>query len=159
MKVSDFMSANVTSVTPTTPLNSVFSVIFQKKINAVPVVDAKKKLVGIITKDDLLQMFYPNMIDFLSEFTDSKEYQEMEKKLPELKNKKAADVMCARVIFTRYDTPAMRALSRMLSQRVNQLPVLDDTDSVVGMLTKGDVFSMLFKKSHPPKAHAKAKSK
>ena len=58
----------------------------------------------------------------------------------------AKDVMCPRVIFTRVESPAMRALSRMLVRNVHQLPVLDNNDRIVGMITKGDIFDALFRR-------------
>lgn len=151
MKVIDVMTPLVASVTSDTPIKSVFEIIFQKKINAVPVTDKKKKLVGIITKEDLLKLLYPNMIDFLGEFEDSGSYQEMEKTVPELKNKRAEEVMCTRVIFAGSETPAMRALSRMLAQRVRQLPVVDEEGQVIGIITQGDVFYRLFQTSQKRK--------
>ena len=42
--------------------------------------------------------------------------------------------------FSRESTLVMRALSRMIVRHVDQLPVLNDEDEVVGVITKGDIF-------------------
>lgn len=152
MKVLDIMSDAVVTATPKTPLDTVWKILFQNKVNALPVVDDKKKLVGIITKEDLLKKLYPDYIDLVEDFTRASDFEEMEKKMSNLSDYTAEQVMNTRVIFTRSDTFIMRALSRMIARRVNQLPVLDDEDRVVGMVTKGDIFYALFKKHSKKKA-------
>jgi len=55
--------------------------------------------------------------------------------------------MCRSVIFARETTLVMRALSRMIVRHVDQLPILNGDDEVVGVVTKGDIFYSLFKKN------------
>lgn len=145
------MSANVVTTSPETLLSDLWSMITQKKINAIPVVDAKKKLLGIVTKEDLLQSLFPEMGDFIDDFMGEGDFEEMEKKISEKSSVKAKEIMNSKVIFTRADTPVMRALSRMIVRSVNQLPVLSDADEVVGVVTKGDVFYALIKGSEAKK--------
>ena len=147
MIVSDVMSKKITLVKPDTSLRELWKTIFIHRVNAVPVVDGKRKLVGIISKEDMLKLLYPNYEDMLDDLFTSHDFEEMEERIKELNMKKAKDIMCKRVVFTREDTQIMRALSRMISRRLNQLPVLSrKNDTVVGMVTKGDIFRALFKK-------------
>lgn len=146
MKVCNVMSSKVFTVSLDIPFRELWKTIFSHHINAVPVVDKKKHLLGIITKDDIMQKLYPDYADFIDDFFSVVDYEDMEKRIDELGSMKAKDFMCRHVIFTREDTPVMRALSRMITRSINQLPVLcraDDT--VVGMVTKGDIFSSMFK--------------
>jgi CBS domain-containing protein len=69
----------------------------------------------------------------------------MEKKVRNIGQKTAGDIMKRRVIFTWEETPLMRALSRMIVRHVDQLPVLSQDYKVVGMITKSDIFDELFK--------------
>ncbi len=147
MVISDVMSKKVTLVKPDTSLRELWKTIFIHRVNAVPVVDGKRKLVGIISKEDVLKLLYPNYEDMLEDLFTTYDFEEMENRIHELNVKKARDIMCKRVVFTREDTPIMRALSRMIARRLNQLPVLSrQYDTVVGMVTKGDIFRALFKK-------------
>jgi predicted transcriptional regulator len=83
----------------------------------------------------------------LEDLFTSYDFEAMEERVHELNAKKARDIMCKRVVFTREDTQVMRALSRMIARRFNQLPVLSrKNDTVVGMVTKGDIFRALFRK-------------
>lgn len=147
MIISDVMSKKVTVVKPDISLRELWKTIFKRRVNAVPVVDAKKKMLGIITKDDILKLLYPDYEDLVEGLFSSYDFEEMEDRIHELNTKKVRDLMCKRVIFTREDTPIMRALSRMISKGVNQLPVLSRTsDTLVGIVAKGDIFRALFKK-------------
>lgn len=110
-----------------------------------PVVDQHKKLLGIVSKEDLLKKLYPNYLDLVDDFSKASDFQEMEDKVKDLIYVSAQEIMNTHVIFTRGDTPVMRVLSRMIAQKVDQLPVLSDDDIVIGMITKGDVFKGLFK--------------
>lgn len=147
MMIRDVMSKEIALVKPDTSLRDLWKSIFIHRVNAVPVVDGKRKLVGIISKEDVLKLLYPNYEDMLEDLFTSYDFEAMEERIHELNNKKARDIMCKRVVFTREDTPIMRALSRMIARRLNQLPVLSRKDDrVVGMVTKGDIFRALFKK-------------
>lgn len=145
MKVSDVMSNRVVTVSPKETYKTIWSTFLTHKINAVPVVDSQKKLLGIIVKEDLLKHLYPNYLDLVNDFSEASDFEEMEGKIQDMADVRAEDIMNKHVVFTRAETQAMRALSRMIAQRVNQLPVLTGHDEVVGMVTKGDIFKGLFK--------------
>ena len=145
MKVADVMSRRLTTVDADRTLRELWRIIFHKHVNAIPVIDKKGKLLGIITKDDILHLFYPDYEDLVEDFFAVSDFEEMENRIDELGSKRARDIMKKRVIFTREDCPIMRALSRMIVRNVNQLPVLSVDDVVAGMLTKGDIFYALFR--------------
>ncbi|MDP1722930.1 MAG: CBS domain-containing protein [Candidatus Gottesmanbacteria bacterium] len=147
MIIRDLMSKKLTVVKPDTTLRELWKSIFSHHINAVPVVDKKQKLLGIISKEDMLKLLYPNYEGMMEDLFTNYDFESMEDRIHELNEKKARDIMGKRVVFTREDTPVMRALSRMIARRLNQLPVLSrKNDTVVGMVTKGDIFRALFKK-------------
>jgi CBS-domain-containing membrane protein len=144
MRVAEVMSKDVETVSPATSFRDLWQILISKKYNALPVVDATRRLVGIVTKEDLLGSLYPDYREYIEDFASASDFQAMENKLKEMANTKARDVMCRRVIFTREKTLLMRALSRMIARHVNQLPVLSENDRLVGIITKGDVFKSLF---------------
>ncbi len=148
MKVREIMSSGIITAGPDTTFQELWKLIIKRRINALPIVDKKKQLIGLVTKDDLLGALYPNFQQYLEELTTISDFEAMEDKVRDVAGKRAKSVMCKRVIYTREETPIMRALSRMIVRRVNQLPVLADKngDIVVGMVTKGDIFSALFRK-------------
>lgn len=139
------MSRRVISATPKTTFRELWRLIFRRHVNALPIIDASNKLVGLVTKEDLLASLYPDYHTYLEELTSASDFEAMEEKVRDGSSQSAVDIMCRRVIYTRVDTPIMRALSRMIVRRVNQLPVVSDDGKVVGMVTKGDIFRALFR--------------
>lgn len=146
MKVHNIMSSRVVTARPDFTIRELWKLIFVKHVNAIPVVDAKRQLLGLITKEDILRALYPDYQQYFEDITSLKDFEEMESKVVELARKKAKDIMCRKVIYTRVDTPIMRVLSRMIVRSLNQLPVLSEKNEVIGMVTKGDIFYALFKK-------------
>ena len=53
--VQDVMTAHPIMVTPETPITKASSLMIGKRVNRLPVIDENKKLVGIITREDLLK--------------------------------------------------------------------------------------------------------
>lgn len=146
MKVSDVMSRSTFFVSPDASFKALWRSIFKNKINSLPVVDKKKKLLGIVTRENLLEKLYPDYSDLFASENDIPDFEEMETKILELSSLKAKDVMSKRVIYTQEQTPVMRALSRMIVRRLNQLPVLSEKEVLIGMVTKGDIFYAMFRK-------------
>ncbi|MCX8009179.1 MAG: CBS domain-containing protein [Patescibacteria group bacterium] len=107
MKVHDVMTHTVVTVLPKASIKEVWKTLFQSKVNALPVVDEKKKLCGIITKEDLLKKLYPDYIDLVEDFSQASDFEAMELKFDALSDITAENLMNSRVIFTRADTLIM----------------------------------------------------
>lgn len=55
MLVQDVMTSEPITVTPNTPISQAANLMLEKQINRLPVVDEASKLVGIITRGDLVR--------------------------------------------------------------------------------------------------------
>lgn len=146
MIVSDVMSTKVVSVPLTAKYKEVWNAFVKHHLHALPVVDTKNTVVGIVTEADLLQPVYPDQSQFSEEFSASTTFEDMEEKLKDLTKLTAQKVMSRRIIFSRPDTPILRALSRMLIRKIRQMPVVDDEKGLVGMVTKRDIVDALVKR-------------
>jgi CBS domain-containing protein len=150
MIVAQAMKKIVITAFPSTTLRELWHIIFVRKINSVPIVDQHQKLIGIISKDDLLTHLYSNYEEYISDFETAADFDAMEKRVKNIGKMTAGEIMKREPVFTRTNTHIMRALSRMIVRHVNQLPVLSDDDKLVGIITKGDIFKVLFKKRLSP---------
>lgn len=159
MIVADIMSKTMVTVSSDTPFKEIWAKIFSKKIHSLPVVDKNKKLIGLITREDLLKPLYPKYQDVMENLETMSDFEEMEERIEEMVTLRARDVMSKKVIFTRESTLIMRALSRMIVRDLAQLPVVREDDVVIGIVTKGDVFYSLFKKHFARKKSGAAKKK
>ncbi len=145
LRVSQIMSSRVITTSPDTKVPQIWKLIFSKKIHGLPVVDKNKKLLGIISEEDILSRLYPDISEVVENFSTGFMPEDLDEKLAAIKHLTARDIMNRRVIYARPETLIMRALSRMIVRQVRQLPVLDDDDRVIGMISKGDIFDNLFK--------------
>ena len=145
------MSKDVQTITPDTSFRDIWKKIFSTHMHTLPVVDQNQRLVGIITRQDLLTKLYPNYQDVLEFLETPQDFEAMESRIRDLAPIKVRELMSTTVIFARESTLVMRALSRMIVRHVDQLPILDNDDKVVGIITKGDIFYSLFRKNYQKK--------
>lgn len=145
MNIKSLVKKKIVTTLDTSTLRDVWTVIFKKNINAVPVVDKKRHIVGIICREDILHTLYPDYQEYVDELLSSDEVSQPDKKLREILSFSVRKIMQKNVIFCRPDTPVMRALARMIARRVDQLPVLDEKNRLIGVVSKGDVFKLLYK--------------
>lgn len=147
MTTKEAMQKKFVAVSPQSTLKTIWPNIFKQNENAVLVTDAKKKLLGILTREDIMETLYPDYSEYVDALINTDSFSSVHGKLSKVLQIKASAIMKRQVIFTRHDTPVMRALARMLARRVDQLPVLDDKNKVIGMLRKKDIFNLLYKKN------------
>ena len=141
--VKSFMKKKVLSVSPDTSLEEIWSLIFKKGIHALPVVDKKQILVGIISEEDLLSQIYPEYSEIIADINHF-DVSSLENQFKKLRKLKAKNVMNKTVFTTEEEASIFLALSRMLMLQVRQLPVVNKKRQVIGLISKGDLFDYIF---------------
>ena len=127
MSVRDRMSRTVTTVLPETRLGVAATLMRDRGIRHLPVVDALGHLVGIVTARDLRQALFAPAVQ--AEGTD----------LPALLAAlTVGDVMTRGVVSVRAVTPIRDAARVMHERRLGALPVVEG-GRLVGILTETDV--------------------
>jgi CBS domain-containing protein len=118
MKVRDLMHKGVEIMTPDTPVTRLAKKMREKDIGAIPV-GSNGKLVGMVTDRDITVRAVANAKD-LTQLT-------------------AQDVMTKGVVCCR-DTDKVRdVLEAMENKQIRRVPVTDDNEQVVGMVSLGDI--------------------
>lgn len=133
VKVREWMTSPVVSVSPTTPISNAHQIMKENGIRRLPVVDGER-VVGIITIGDVREAS-PSDATTLSIW-------ELNYLWAQLTVEK---VMSHKVITIKQDKPILDAAESMLNNKVSGLPVLDDGGKLVGMITESDIFRMLIK--------------
>ncbi|MBD3347796.1 MAG: CBS domain-containing protein [Candidatus Eisenbacteria bacterium] len=151
MKARDYMSGDVVSVGRAANMAEIVDVLNKHKISGVPVVDGEERLLGVVTHEELINIFIPHyfsMFDDLAFLDDleSIETQTMSQIEPTLFL--AEDLMVADPVTVGPDTSIMKAAALLLNKRLVFLPVVDRDGKVVGILNRGDV-SRAFTTSQP----------
>ena len=130
--VQDWMTKDVIAVTPMTSLPEAHQIMMNEEIRRLPVVDDKKKLLGIITLGDV-RGAQPSPATSLSIW-------ELNYLLSNLKIK---EIMTPDPFTLNVDATIGEAARTMLEHRVSGLPVVDDQGVLVGIITESDIFSMV----------------
>jgi CBS domain-containing protein len=125
VRVRDVMASPVVTVAPDAALKEVASLLVERRINAVPVVDAGDRLIGIVSEADLLSLETGQVAAAGGAPPHS-----------------AGEVMRQSVYTLTGDTEATAAARLMLRHRLKSVPVVDG-DRVVGMVTRRDLLRLL----------------
>ena len=125
MRVRDVMASPVVTVGPGAALKEVASLLVERRINAVPVVDAGDRLIGIVSEADLLSLETGQVAAAGGAPPHS-----------------AGEVMRQSVYTLTGDTDATAAARLMLRHRLKSVPVVDG-DRVVGMVTRRDLLRLI----------------
>ncbi len=128
MKVSDFMSKNLIYISPETTLTEAKALMTKEKVNKLPVLDKSKKIVGIVTKNDL-QKASPSAVSTLDIY-------ELGYVLSKLKVEK---FMVKNVVTIDSDEVIEEAARVMADSKVGCLPVMHD-GYLTGIITETDIF-------------------
>jgi CBS domain-containing protein len=129
--VKDWMTSPVITITPDTTLSDAYSLMMQKAIRRLPVVE-HGKLVGIVTLGDLREA-RPSPATSLSIY-------ELNFMLSRLT---IDQLMTHNPFVVRPETRIPDAARIMLTRKVSGLPVLDEDGKPVGIITESDLFRML----------------
>ena len=131
MQIREWMSRDVITVTPETSLFKAAKLLKEHDIRRLPVVDEKKRLVGIISDRDV-RAASPSRATTL-------EMYELMYLLSEIK---VRDVMTASPISISPEQTVERVALLMEEKSIGGLPVVDENNTVVGIITDHDIFKV-----------------
>jgi len=129
MLIRDRMTRNPVLCSADLSVTDAFDLMKKSRIRRMPVVDTHGKLVGIVSDKDLLRVT-PSPATTLSAY-----------EIPYLLSKvKVSDVMTKKVITVAEETPVEEAARIMVDNKIGGLPVVNESDVVVGIITETDIF-------------------
>lgn len=147
--VQDIMEKNVVSVRPETPLVEAAKILAEHKFDGVPVVDAKNRLIGILTEYDLVsrgsaihlptfQMILQNIGVF------KKDQAAFSKEVGEVASLTVKDVMNDDPLTLWGNATYEETVAAFRDHhRVNPIPVIDENRNVIGVVSRFDVLKPL----------------
>jgi CBS domain-containing protein len=137
LPVSAVMTQQVSAVAPDAPALDVIELLLGKLFKAVPVVDAQRRVVGIVTETDLLEKAgMPARLAVAGRLG----ADDLRALLSQIRHEKTAgDIMTAPAITARADEALGHVVQRMLERGLRRLPVTDAEGRLVGMISRVDV--------------------
>src|SRR5690349_8430075 len=145
MRARDVMSAEVTTVADTAPLLDALKMLINGGSSALPVVDGKGGLVGVLTEYDVIQ----HVLDGERAF-DLQAHLEAHGALPEVYARALAapvsSLMTRPALSATENTPLKDVADMMVKHRVHCIPVVRDAE-VVGMVRRVDLVRALLSRT------------
>ncbi len=128
--VKNWMTAEVITVVPDTPLTEAHRLMTDNNIRRLPVLK-NNRLVGIVTRGDIREA-EPSTATSLTMW-------EMNYLISKLKVK---DVMARNPVSISVNATIAEAAKLMLAHKISTLPVMDNK-KIVGIITESDIFRMI----------------
>lgn len=150
MRVKDYMTKEVISISPSTGIKDIFRILRERNIGGAPVVDKERKVLGMVTKNELLTVIIPDYFDMIGDFLFIDDFGALEEeleRLPELKLFIAEDLMIRDVVTVNEDASLLKVPALMDKYNVNRLPVMDKNNKLIGIITKMDLCRAYFSNS------------
>jgi CBS-domain-containing membrane protein len=146
--VADVMDTTAPTVSPTTPLTEVLTLLASARVKRVVVVDADRRVVGIISDSDVIARMDPETHPGLLEQLVSKlplgvASEEARAHLQRARGKTAADLMTRDVVTVTAEAPIDRALALSADTHIKRLPVVDGEGKLLGLVGRTALLSAL----------------
>ncbi|MDJ0577054.1 MAG: CBS domain-containing protein [Xenococcaceae cyanobacterium MO_234.B1] len=145
--VADIMTPNPISVTPKTPLKEAITILAEKKISGLLVIDEQGKLTGMISESDLMWqetgVETPPYIMLLDSVIYLQNLSRYEKEIHKALGQTVEDVMSDRPITVQSHQSVREAARLMQDKKIRRLPVVDREGKIIGIITQGDIVRMM----------------
>lgn len=127
IKVSDYMSKNLTTFKPDQSVMEVMNVLIKNKISGGPVINEKNELVGIISEGDCMK-----------QISESRYYNQP------MENMKVEQHMVKEVETIDGEMNVFDAAEKFLSSKRRRFPIVED-GKLVGLISQKDVLKAALK--------------
>jgi CBS domain-containing protein len=138
MKVRDVMTKEVVTVHSGSSLTAAATLMVQKKVSGVPVLDVHDKLVGVLTEADFLSAMNLEQ----SAVTDTLETVVRKRRARKGMGTIVDDIMTKSPITIREDETLRTAVTMMDTNRIKRLIVTDDESRVHGVVSRADLIRL-----------------
>ncbi|WP_220213770.1 STAS/SEC14 domain-containing protein [Streptomyces shenzhenensis] len=139
--VGEVMTRDVVTVRPDTPFKEITSVLATHGISAVPVADARGAPMGLVSETDLLR----KQVDQPDKYGEQAAPPEWPHERAKARAENAAGLMTTPVVTAHADWPVAQAAREMDRHRVRRLLVVDDTDRIIGIVSRSDLLRVFLR--------------
>ncbi|MEU8547671.1 CBS domain-containing protein [Streptomyces roseoverticillatus] len=139
--VDELMTRNVVRVRPDTPFKEIVKELAENDVTAVPVVDTGGRVVGVVSEADLMRKSADQPDPFGRVPVPNLEAWERAK----AEGARAEELMSAPPVCARPDWNVVETARLMAAQNVKRLPVVDETDKLVGIISRADVLRVFLR--------------
>ena len=143
LHVKDVMTKDVISVTKFESIVHVATILSEKNISGIPVVDKEKRVIGIITQADIL-----SIVGIRREHTLKDLLKHMlGEPLPQRRiGDFVGDIMTSSVLTMKAESNIAEVARIMDEKKIRRLPVVDDKNMLIGIISRADILRAVIRK-------------
>ncbi len=150
MKACDIMTKDVITARETDNIEKAVELLLNNKIGGLPVIDEERRVVGLVTETDLIykdkDVRIPPYISLLGGYIFLKSIKKFEKQLEKMSADKVSKVMSGPPICVHEHDEINIIVDKMIENEVNRVPVTNDEDKLIGIITRSDILKSMYKK-------------
>ena len=140
MEISKWMKRNVVSIPETSTVREAAAVFVKHHIGLLPVVDKKKKLIGVVGLQDMLALELPDFVNFIADVDFVHDFGAVETTRPPAKTlDKSIKTLMKPAISVPEDTGLLRVSALMLQHQLHDMPVVSQDNELVGVASRVDI--------------------
>jgi CBS domain-containing protein len=146
---TEIMDADVPSVSPDEDARTAIDLLAKTDLGAIPVVDAERRVVGIVSESDLIlsdeesDLHLPHYLNIMGGVVFVGSMKGFEERLNKAFATKVAELMTPDPIVVRTYESADRVAKKIADSHHNHLPVVDEDGRLAGMVTRADALAAL----------------
>jgi len=146
MIVKDIMNTSVKTANKDTLIKDIASTMCFNKISGVPVIDKEENLIGVLSEKDILKAMFPDVEQIMQEGAKT-DFESIEGDYKNLLDKNVGELMTQTVASVQPDMPLLKAASMMCVKKIRRIPVTDEYNKLIGIISIGDVHKAIFQES------------
>jgi CBS domain-containing protein len=146
---AEIMDTDVPSVSPDADARTAIELLAKTDLGAVPVVDAARKVVGIVSESDLIladeqaDLHLPHYVNIMGGVIFTGSMKGFEERLEKAFATRVSELMTADPVVVDVGEAAEAVARKIAETHHNHLPVVDGEGRLAGMVTRADALAAL----------------
>jgi CBS domain-containing protein len=146
---AEIMDADVPTVSPDADARAAIELLAKTDLGAIPVVDAGRKVIGIVSESDLVlgdeeaDLHLPHYLNIMGGIVFVGSMKGFEERLNKAFATKVSELMTADPFVAHVDDDAESVAKTIAEKHHNHLPVVDGEGRLVGLVTRADALAAL----------------
>lgn len=140
MRIEDYMKTEVISIDPNRTVREAATLMVERHIGTLPIVDSQSRLIGLLTIGDVLKLFMPDFVSLLSELDFVPDFGRLEERTISVEAaRQPVRVVMQAAISVERSSGLLRAFAEINRHHLLDLPVVDEADRLVGLASRTDI--------------------